>query len=63
MKKFISLILVMITVAFQSIAQESSNSSSTIRIELETQQTKNSNHPVHRAPNGTTVEEKLCYIR
>lgn len=56
MKKIISLILVMITVAFQSIAQESSNSSSTIRIELETQQTKNSNHPVHRAPMRINIE-------
>ncbi|MDE6654530.1 MAG: hypothetical protein K2K37_09120 [Muribaculaceae bacterium] len=56
MKKLLSFILVMIALALQSIAQESSSSPSTTRIELETQQTKNSSHPVHRAPMHIDIE-------
>lgn len=50
MKRILSLILVMIATTLPMIAQESSNSSSTTRVELEVHRTNNSSHPVHRAP-------------
>lgn len=56
MKKILSIILVMIAFSLHSVAQESPSSSSPTRIELETQQTKNSNHPVHRAPIRIDIE-------
>lgn len=56
MKKILSLILVMIAFHLQSVAQESPGRSSTVRIELETQQKNNSNHPVHRAPIRVNIE-------
>lgn len=56
MKKFLSLILVMIAVTLPVFAQESTSSSSTRRVGLEVRQTQETATTVHRAPMRINIE-------
>ena len=56
MKKFLSLILVMIAVTLPVFAQESTSSSSTGRVGLEVRQTQETATTVHRAPMRINIE-------
>lgn len=56
MKKFLSLILVMIAVTLPVFAQESTSSSSTRRVGLEVRQTQETATIVHRAPMRINIE-------
>lgn len=56
MKKFFSLILVMIAFSLPLVAQGSSGASSTTRVELEVQRKNNSTPVVHRAPMSINIE-------
>lgn len=56
MKKFLSLILVMIAVTLPAIAQESTSSSSTRRVGLEVTQTYGHPTTAHRAPMRINIE-------
>ena len=56
MKRILSFILVMITLALPSIAKESNENSSTQQGELEVRRTNNSAHPVHRAPMRINID-------
>ncbi len=56
MKKILSLILVMMAIAFQSIAQEPKGNSSSQTVKLEFQHKTNTNPTVHRAPMRMDIE-------
>jgi len=56
MKKILSLILVMVAIALQSIAQEPNNNSSSQSVELEFHHKNNTNPTIHRAPMRMDIE-------